>query len=194
MIISHKHKYIFIKTNKTASTAVEIYLSKFCGPQDIITQIRPEDELIRQQLGYRTAQNEGGFYNHMSAQEIKDSIGPRIWNSYYKFCIERNPCERFISFYFWRNQECPREDIDKFLNIKNLTVLKNRGFDLYTIDKKIAVNKILLYEKLNFKNIPKIKTDTRIDKRAYNQILNRAQIDIIKNFFKEEIRICNYQI
>ena len=38
MIISHKHKFIFIKTVKTAGTSIDIALSKICEPQDIITQ------------------------------------------------------------------------------------------------------------------------------------------------------------
>ncbi len=39
MILSHKHKFIFIKTKKTASTSLEIVLSKLCGDNDIITPV-----------------------------------------------------------------------------------------------------------------------------------------------------------
>ena len=47
VIISHRHRFIFIKTGKTAGTSVEIALSKFCGPEDVITPISPEDEATR---------------------------------------------------------------------------------------------------------------------------------------------------
>lgn len=57
MIISHKFNFVFIKTKKTASTSIEIGLSKFCGPDDIITPISPEDELLRYRLNEVTAQN-----------------------------------------------------------------------------------------------------------------------------------------
>ncbi len=31
MIISHEHKFIFLKTKKTAGTSVELALTRLCG-------------------------------------------------------------------------------------------------------------------------------------------------------------------
>ncbi|PYL93687.1 MAG: hypothetical protein DMF14_00320 [Verrucomicrobia bacterium] len=41
MIISHKHKFIFIKTVKTAGTSLEVFLSQHCGPDDVLTPFAP---------------------------------------------------------------------------------------------------------------------------------------------------------
>lgn len=76
MIISHQHKFIFIKTKKTAGTSIEIALSKICGEQDIITPVSPEDEKTRMALGYRGPQNyiiNGArlFYNHIPASDVR---------------------------------------------------------------------------------------------------------------------------
>jgi len=39
MIISHKYKFIFIKTRKTAGSTIEYNLSSFLGPNDVITPL-----------------------------------------------------------------------------------------------------------------------------------------------------------
>lgn len=47
MIVSYEHNYVFVKTNKTAGTSMEITLSTHTGDGDIITPISPVDELKR---------------------------------------------------------------------------------------------------------------------------------------------------
>lgn len=171
MILSHKYKFIFIKTNKTAGTSVEIALSRFCGENDIITPLPPEDEKIRKNLGYRGPQNyqmslpwEYGwsdvkrlfrrkkrkkrFYGHMSAAEVKSLVSKSVWSTYFKFCFERNPFERVISQYYYRLQEEPRPSMDEFLSSRAVPFLKKFGVELYTIDGEIAVDKVCLYENL----------------------------------------------
>ncbi|MBV9787310.1 MAG: sulfotransferase family 2 domain-containing protein, partial [Chloroflexi bacterium] len=157
MIVSHKHRFIFLKTNKTAGTSVEIALSKFCGPDDIITAISVEDERTRRELGYRGQQNHtlsfprhlfsswkgwllagGHLYNHMSAREARSVLGKQIWDSYYKFCIERNPWDRVVSLYYWRCQQEPRPSIAEFLDSGVPKALKRNGYGVYTINDQIA--------------------------------------------------------
>jgi len=154
MIISHKHKFIFLKTVKTAGTSIEIALSKYCGPDDIITPASPEDEITRSELGYPGPQNcfapikkyslqdifkwmfkgkkKLRFYNHIPARKIKARIGNDEWDSYYKFCFERNPWDRTISLYYWLNQSEPRPSISKFINSEDILFLKKRGYITYT--------------------------------------------------------------
>jgi hypothetical protein len=44
MIVSYLHKFIFIRTKKTAGTTVEMTLAPACGPDDIITPLGTWDE------------------------------------------------------------------------------------------------------------------------------------------------------
>lgn len=42
MIVSHKHKFIFVKNRKVAGTSVEMALAPICGPDDILSSDTPE--------------------------------------------------------------------------------------------------------------------------------------------------------
>jgi hypothetical protein len=46
-----EHKFIFIKTKKTAGTAIEVALSELCGPLDVITSYREGSEEQRRGRG-----------------------------------------------------------------------------------------------------------------------------------------------
>ena len=97
MIISHKYRFIFIKTIKTAGTSIEAYLSPFCGPDDVLTPVMPVVE------GHQP-RNFGDFYNHFSAWGIRRAIDAETWNSYFKFCVERNPWDKTVSDFCMSNQ------------------------------------------------------------------------------------------
>lgn len=170
MIISHKYKFIFLKTNKTAGTSIEIALSGVCGDDDIISPISPEDEKTRSELGYRGPQHhlasareygivdvakllvkgrkKNRFYNHMPASEVKALIADDTWNDYYKFCFERNPWDRVISLYYWRCKTEPRPSIAQFIDSGVLKRLKRKGLELYSIDGQIAVDKVCRFENI----------------------------------------------
>ncbi|MGP1383519.1 MAG: sulfotransferase family 2 domain-containing protein [Thainema sp.] len=168
MIISHKHKFIFIKTEKTAGTSIEIALSKVCGDDDIITPLILEDEQARQKVANRGAQNywvdfgkytlkdwakllikgkRRSFYHHIGAQEVKQLIAPEVWNSYYKFAFERNPWDKTISWYYWTYKSEPRPSLKEFIQSGRAGQVK--GWSLYTIDDKIVVDKVAYFENLD---------------------------------------------
>ncbi len=172
MIISHKHKFIFIKTKKTAGTSIEIALSKFCGPEDIITPISEKDEEVRRRLGYPPPQNylkplrEYGlrdwlrlllkfkkakkFFNHMSAEEIKSQVGEKVWQDYYKFCFERNPWDKVVSLYKWETRNNPEKlSFHDYLNTDRAKVLSTRGgYNLYSINGVVVVDRVCRFENL----------------------------------------------
>ena len=39
MIISHRHKFIYLKARKVAGTSVEVALAQHCGDGDIVTPV-----------------------------------------------------------------------------------------------------------------------------------------------------------
>jgi hypothetical protein len=174
MIVSHKHKFVFIKTAKTAGTSIEVGLSKFCGDADIITPLGfPEDEALRQEQGFRGPQNyilpyttykikdwgrlilkkeRPQFRTHTSARKARSLLGPDVWKSYFKFCFERNPWDKVISQYHWKRNrgkwESPSSLSEFILSGEASLISRKRGFYLYTINGDIAVDRICLYENM----------------------------------------------
>ena len=168
MIISHKHKFIFLKTRKTAGTSIEIALRQFCGPDDIITRISPVDEKTSQELGGRGPQNYEApfrhyrlsdwyllltrrsrrvFSGHMPSRHVSQYAGRTVWNDYYKFCFERNPFDKAVSRYYWSTRKSdPRPSIDEYLASAPERLLSN--WDVYTIDDQVAVDFIGRFENL----------------------------------------------
>ena len=167
MIISHEHRFIFIKTEKTAGTSIEIALSKYCGPEDVITAIVPGDEAVRAELGYRGPQNfhvplsrytaldylravrhrrRLRFTNHSSARFVRSYVDPAVWEGYYKFAFERNPWDKVISYYFWLHREEPRPSLSEF--IASGAMSRMRGFDLYSENSVPVVNDVFFFEDL----------------------------------------------
>ena len=134
MIICHRHRFIFLKSRKTASSSVEIALSRLCGPGDVVTPLVEhlgEEELRRAEGGYGPAGYRKRIREHrglrewrrlllrgkraqqyqglMTAAEVRALLPQEIWSSYTKVSIERNPWDRALSRYWWNRYRWERE-------------------------------------------------------------------------------------
>ncbi len=123
MIISHKHKFIFIKTRKTSGTSMEISLSQFCGDDDIITPITYEDELVRQH------------------------IGDDIWNEYFKFTIERHPYDTVVSHIHFHARKKSHWNFETELK-RTLKKGYFVSYPIYSDGEKPIVDFVVSYEQL----------------------------------------------
>lgn len=226
MIVSHKHKFIFLKTEKTAGTSIEIALSKFCGPLDIITPISSSDEAKRVALGHRGPQNylvpankynredivsslvshkRLRFFNHASAKFVKNHLDKDVWGSYFKFSFERNPWDKAISYYYWRSKNNSKISIHDFIQSGGANDI--RGFNIYTINSEIIVDRVFMYENLeesmdyitkrlglsSVPVLPQAKSDVRKDRRHYRETLTSEDRDKIKRVFAREIEYFDFK-
>ena len=168
MIISHEHKFIFLKTKKTAGTSIELALSELCGPGDIITPLTAVDEALR--ANGRGAQNwrlhgwwqsprpfwqrrflkfsaeDYGFYNHMPAEEAKALLNDdKAWRSYFKFAFDRNPWDRQVSWYHhrYRRKDTPPPFAD-FIHADRRARINN--YEIYSIGGDVAVDFVGRFE------------------------------------------------
>jgi hypothetical protein len=194
VIISHTHRFIFIKTRKTAGTSIEISLSRYCGESDILTPITLADEPLRGVLGlaaqnylcpsdgtdrsvlgrptrrallkaaskveltrpgtvprrmrsslsnHRSAPSlhDRHYYNHISSREIIERLGPDVWNSYYRFCFDRDPLTKVVSDYLYRARY---RGLDEYLSKCPLPI----DYDQYHVDGVQSANFVGRFESL----------------------------------------------
>jgi hypothetical protein len=165
LILSHRHRFIYIKTRKTASSSVEVVLIDSCGPEDVITppweQARnyrlshplvPKRPLMKRLLfkPVKWSSPSLGFFAHIPAWRVRAYIGEEVWNSYFKFTFERNPWDRQVSDYlYWTKRRTRRGKgavtFDQYLR-KKATKLDN--YDLYAMNGEVVVDFIGRYESL----------------------------------------------
>ena len=102
MIVSHTHRYIFIKSLKTAGTSIEAALSQHCSESDMVTPLG-DYWFNRDERGkwIHSSMNAEGFSQHDPAVEVKRKVPADIWNGYFKFSIARNPWDRVVSLFSW---------------------------------------------------------------------------------------------
>lgn len=232
MIISHKYKFIFLKTSKTAGTSIEIALSCFCDKEDIVTAVSQEDEIIRKGAGgvrgeyypvskslyhpvdwYKylfKGKEKQYFYNHIPARKLKRRIRPDIWNTYYRFCVVRNPWDRVVSQYYWRFRNIPEENrpsLSTFLESSHVRSLQRKGYGLYTTRGNVAVDYICRYETLTEDleivrqqvglpeklTLPRAKSNHRKKKSLYRDFYNDSQRKHVAEIFADEIQLTGYR-
>jgi hypothetical protein len=179
MIISHEHKFIFIKTQKCAGTSIELALSQICGPDDVITGVPKEDEKLRigrgpqnfeipaarRPLGWQLRQLTGRkraagtvFFAHMGAKAVRNAMDPALFDAYKKITVVRNPWDREVSLYHWamrkKSKPVPFDDFVKRWNWRP----ERKTFDLYSIDGTIVAAAVLRYENLQDDFIAFVRT------------------------------------
>jgi Sulfotransferase family len=227
MIVSHLHRFIFIRTRKVAGTSVEMFLSRFCGEEDIVTSLGV-DEKLRENLRARNfwiagarrrhrllrgwwnllgrpANGYRGFYPHIPAHELRRLLGEPIWNSYFKFTIERNPWDRQVSLYHWHYRDRERKpSFDLFIRSPFHRKI-SRNFDTYSIGGKVAADYVCRYETLDDDlasvlkqfgidqavSLPRAKGKHRSD-RAWRDYYTPRTRDIVGRWYAREIAAFGY--
>lgn len=93
MLVSHRHRFIFIHTYKTAGTSVRRALEPF-----VEDRWRFRTARFTHRLGLpfpRTAPF------HLNARQVREWVSPEVFERYFKFAFARNPWDWQVSLYHW---------------------------------------------------------------------------------------------
>jgi hypothetical protein len=192
MIISHQHKFIFVKTRKTAGSSIEKYLVNYLGPTDICTGSKADGTP-------RINTNE--INGHRSWQWIANTY-PKEWETYYKFAVERNPWDKLISAYFYYKKRKPKKVAKGFEAFVRGAKDQN-DWGMYAHARNIKVDNLIDYTNLHesFLEMPIpynnellrtfVKSDTSREK-DYKKMYNEETKNIVAERFSNVIKHFSY--
>lgn len=206
MIISKKHKFIFIHIPKNAGTSISECLRNF-------TQ---EDKhwAVSSSTKHQTL-------NDLIAMKTEASLSKKIFRDfsfleYYKFAIVRNPFDRMISLYDYLNKYKVRNEILKVSSFEEFVEELNNPSSWvntlhsstqqlnYIIDQNgsIGVDNVVRFENLD-KSIDLIEKELGFNlelkrlnesksRKSYKTFYNNNTKKIIEDKFRDDLEIFNY--
>ncbi len=120
-LVSHHHRFVYLKTFKTGSTSTEMALQPLCTPPG--TEVRQYGPALVSDAGIVGARGKfvgadtTGWHNHMSAKRVAWKLGPRAWMRSLKIASLRNPFDKAVSWYWFRagrEGRVPSEPVEDF--------------------------------------------------------------------------------
>jgi len=110
LIISHAHKFCFVKTKKTAGTSIEVAMLPYLKEGDWRSPLGENEPQLRSMRLMRKSfvallrskdSNIRARNSHLRATVIEDYLKSET-EGYTRFCVERNSWDKAISaFYYW---------------------------------------------------------------------------------------------
>jgi hypothetical protein len=225
MLVSHRYEFIYTKTFKTAGTSVEVFFEPYCMPEGewTFSKFRAPTVTDAGIIGHRGPRNtyasEKTWYHHMPAREIRSKLGEEVWDSYFKFCVVRNPYDKAVSMYNWarRYSNLKTRLVNLATNMSTrLLQLDFQRFahiagvdrDKYVLDGSFCLDDVIFFERLQKDarricntlqlpvdevDLPRMKTGFR--KPTYDTVdyYNATSRRLIEENFRPEIEAFGYR-
>ncbi len=91
MIVSHRHRFIFIAVPRTATHALRVALAPVLGPDDW------QQQRLRGEQWLPVAALARIGHGHVSCRDAAAHLPGDLWARYLRFAFVRDPFERFLS-------------------------------------------------------------------------------------------------
>ena len=206
MLISEKHKFIFIHIYKTAGSSITNALLPFSvGKLELFTW------RVLKKFGISAPFDPRPFPDHIKASELINKIGKDVFESFFSFAIVRNPWDWQVSLYTFmlKNTSHPQHDLAKnFNNFDNYIkwrcaeeVRFQKDF-IYSEDGKLLVDFVGRFENLesDFQQIcshigisaslPKLNVSNT---KPYQSFYNEETKELVRRTFQEDINLFGYE-
>lgn len=146
MIISYQHRFIFVKTKKTAGSSIENYLFGYLGPKDICTGSDWDGTPALNAIDTKRP--------HARWDWIAENY-PQEWQDFFSFAVIRNPWDVTVSAYFWfrahsEHTGIPKEKYGSFNEwVQRYNLSSLDPWPIIAQEDSPMVNRVLRYENLH---------------------------------------------
>lgn len=215
MIVSHEHRFIFLRTEKTAGTSLSRALHDALGDKVISAKRETPGWARFSPIHYGALKRQipdlFGLHPHASARQVRRILGRRIFDSYFKFAIERNPWERQVSLYGHREWKKNNKDLDFDRDIRSLLYrgteyVRLNNWSIYAIGDSIVADRILRYETLA-EDLRRLCTDLKFGhdlvmpqlrsysagRKHYSAYYTDKSRQLVANWYSREIEALGYE-
>lgn len=214
MIVSHTHRFIFLRTEKTAGTSLSQALKDLGGPADFAADMsRPgwaRFSPVHHGALKRKIPDLFGLHVHATAAQARRVLGAHVFDSYFKFAVERNPWDRQVSLYMhrcWKTGRRPDFDRDiRSLFYRSTEHVRLRNWPVYAIGTEVVADMILRYETFDRDletlwqrlgidplPLPRKRAEYREERPHYSSYYTPKSRDLVASWYAREIDALGYR-
>lgn len=213
MIVSHSRKFIFLRTEKTAGSSLSEALAQAGGEGDFVADMRRPGWARYSPVHHgalkRKLPGRFGLHTHATAVQARKVLGARVFDSYFKFAVERNPWDRQVSLYMhrcWKTGRTPDFDRDiRSLTYRSSEHVRLQNWKIYAIGDEIVADKILHYHRFEQDlaelwdeigmeplDLPRRRSEYREERPHYSTYYTPASRDLVASWYTREIEALGY--
>jgi len=214
MIVSHTHKFIFLRTEKTAGSSLSQALKDLGQEGDFASDMsRPawsKFSPVHHGSLKRKLPDFFGLHVHAHAAQARRVLGKEVFDSYLKFAVERNPWDRQVSLYMhrcWKTGREPNFDQDiRSLFYRSTEHVRLQNWPVYAIGDTVVADMILRYETFDQDledlwralgieplELPRKRSEYREDRPHYSTYYTEASRDLVGSWYAREIGALGYE-
>jgi len=213
VIVSHKYRFIFLRTEKTGGTSLTRALWPVLGDDDMrLESQRPawaRYSPIHHGALKRRLPELFGPHAHATAAQMRRVLGRKVFDSYFKFAVERNPWDRQVSLYnhrCWKTGRSPNFDADmRSVWYRNTEYCRLNNWSIYAIGRTVVADRVLHYETLA-QDIARLLDDLGIEEEVrmphlrqyrpnrshYSTYYSAETRDLVARWYAREIEAFGY--
>ena len=205
MLMSRRHKFIFIHIFKNAGTSIKKALSPYAA-----TNFEKRANPILKKIGI-SCYDPNRYPAHIKAPELMNLMGKDRYRSFFTFAVVRNPWDWLVSLYTFMRKDRNHFQHDLAMNFKDFDdyiswrCSEDTPFQsdfVFSSDNIKVVDYIATYEQLDQEidyicsktglpkiTLPKLNVSKSI---PYQEYYNKKTIELVRATYKRDIELFEY--